>query len=729
VLCDRMTLPRRAVALAALSGPVVIVLLLLIGIAAGAERLTALIVLIYLFLVALAGAVLVLRWRRRRARTLDAYAFHGVIAGPARAALGPQSMMPSPALTSLRIAAGLHSFSLPALFAFGAATRTNLARDILAARATAFRTDGDGLVAALAAASSTDDLRRALGPVDLPVFIAFLRVLAGSADDPVSQLALRNGALLAGGHPDTLVLRPDDRRILVERLLLAEEPAAAARVLEATGSLAAPEWLLGLDTLHPDRNGAAAGDEVLWLTALNALYFRSGLEPLRLSGHGPTRLDRLIADTVAAVDEGPTISIIMTCYHPGVELETAVRSVIAQSWQRWELIIADDASGNKYELVLERIASLDGRIRVLRAPENRGTYVRRNDALAAAVGEFVTMHDSDDWAHPRRLEQQAHHLMSRPALLANLSRSIRATDALRVAQPRGTLLRLTETSLLFRREQVIERIGWFDAVRKAADTGFRLRIEAISGSPVPVIDVEAPLSVVRFSRGSLSGAELGDGWMHPARVAYASAHSHWLARESAAGRAGYLEQNPDSRAFPAPAVLLGQSVVTRDIDLLVVVDVRANEKMAARDRHGDRALAEWCESGLRVGIMRSDSIAPLPLPHTARSAVQELINEGTAIEVLHGEHVSARLVIALRSECLLGLPPSAPSISSTELILIDDDHREQPGVLNNASLLRPEIDRAASRLAPDAVAQSLRIDGASAAVRALLAADLADEAR
>src|SRR5690606_6440569 len=157
-------------------------------------------------------------------------------------------------------------------------------------------------------------------------------------------------------------------------------------------------------------------------------------------------------------------------------------------------------------------------IRLIRSDSNGGTYLRRNDALAQAEGEFVTIHDSDDWMHPRRLEIQVRHLLGRPELLANMSRSARVTPTLRFAQPRGTMLRLTEASLMFRRRSTLARVGYFDPVRKGADSGYRRRLEAEIGRPVPVVDVDAPLILARYTPESLSGAELRDGWTHPARV-------------------------------------------------------------------------------------------------------------------------------------------------------------------------------------------------------------------
>ena len=100
-------------------------------------------------------------------------------------------------------------------------------------------------------------------------------------------------------------------------------------------------------------------------------------------------LDELRTEPVAEVDEGPLISVVMTCYKPGPALLTAVRSIVAQSWQRWQLLLVDDASGPQYAPILNEALALDARVELLIQPENAGTYQARNRAMAVAEGEFV----------------------------------------------------------------------------------------------------------------------------------------------------------------------------------------------------------------------------------------------------------------------------------------------------------------------------------------------------
>jgi hypothetical protein len=258
--------------------------------------------------------------------------------------------------------------------------------------------------------------------------------------------------------------------------------------------------------------------------------------------------------------------------------------------------------------------------------------------------------------------------------MANLSRSARVTSGLRFLQERGTQLRLTEASLFFRREAVLARIGWFDSVRKAADTGYRLRIEAEFGRPVPVIDVEAPLTLVRYGSGSLSGSDLRDGWTHPARVAYSSALATWIQTERAAGRPPFLAPSPDPRPFPVHPSLLGRDAPDIDLDILYVVDVRVDRE---RDTTGiDREILEAADSGLRVGVRRAERLrAEWVSPH-ARRGLQEAINAGRLVEVIPGDPTAARLVLVPDASVLDGVPVG-PAVRSGRVVV--GRHPSMPG--------------------------------------------------
>lgn len=101
----------------------------------------------------------------------------------------------------------------------------------------------------------------------------------------------------------------------------------------------------------------------------------------------------------------PIVSVLMPVYNGERFLESAVRSVLSQSFEQFELVIVDDGSTDGSPAVLARLAAEDGRIRIQRQ-ENRGHAGALNTALELARGEFVAVLDCDDEALPRRLEAQ-----------------------------------------------------------------------------------------------------------------------------------------------------------------------------------------------------------------------------------------------------------------------------------------------------------------------------------
>ena len=95
--------------------------------------------------------------------------------------------------------------------------------------------------------------------------------------------------------------------------------------------------------------------------------------------------------------------MLVPAYNPGGALREAVNSVLAQIGASLEVIVADDGSSDGAVDWAEAQAAADPRVRVLRAPENRGAAAARNRALAAARGEWLALLDADDSFAPDRL--------------------------------------------------------------------------------------------------------------------------------------------------------------------------------------------------------------------------------------------------------------------------------------------------------------------------------------
>jgi GT2 family glycosyltransferase len=96
--------------------------------------------------------------------------------------------------------------------------------------------------------------------------------------------------------------------------------------------------------------------------------------------------------------DGPLFSVVMPVFNPSpIWLEAAIESVLAQTYPRWELCIADDSSTNpEVRALLERFSQQDPRIRVIFREANGHIAAASNTALAEATGDFVALLDHDD---------------------------------------------------------------------------------------------------------------------------------------------------------------------------------------------------------------------------------------------------------------------------------------------------------------------------------------------
>lgn len=102
----------------------------------------------------------------------------------------------------------------------------------------------------------------------------------------------------------------------------------------------------------------------------------------------------------------PLISVVVAVHRPDQWLHTAVRSLVEQSYPHLDIVLVDDASGPEFSEVIAAAAALDTRIRVVTAATNGGAYRARNLGVRSALGQIVTFHDADDWAHPEKIERQ-----------------------------------------------------------------------------------------------------------------------------------------------------------------------------------------------------------------------------------------------------------------------------------------------------------------------------------
>jgi glycosyltransferase involved in cell wall biosynthesis len=109
----------------------------------------------------------------------------------------------------------------------------------------------------------------------------------------------------------------------------------------------------------------------------------------------------------------PLISVIIPAYNAVAFLPQTLRSVLAQSWRDFELIVVDDGSQDGTLALLQKVAAEDARLKVL-TQANQGVAVARNTAIAAAQGEWIAPIDADDRWEVNYLQQMVAQIQASP---------------------------------------------------------------------------------------------------------------------------------------------------------------------------------------------------------------------------------------------------------------------------------------------------------------------------
>ena len=105
--------------------------------------------------------------------------------------------------------------------------------------------------------------------------------------------------------------------------------------------------------------------------------------------------------------EKPTVSVVLCVYNPDIEqFYQAVKSIIEQSFTKWEMILYDDGSDTIYKDDIYKISGMDYRIRYVRNEQHHSLAYGLNEAMKLARGKYIARMDGDDISYPERLEKQ-----------------------------------------------------------------------------------------------------------------------------------------------------------------------------------------------------------------------------------------------------------------------------------------------------------------------------------
>jgi glycosyltransferase involved in cell wall biosynthesis len=183
----------------------------------------------------------------------------------------------------------------------------------------------------------------------------------------------------------------------------------------------------------------------------------------------------------------PKVSVIIPTYNRVEALGRAIKSVLAQNFQDFEIIVIDDAPQGYAQ---EVIASFDDqRIKYIRHDVNKGDGASRNTGILNSRGDYLAFLDDDDEWLPNKLQMQIDVLTNSPAKVGGVYTGTQIVDGaigkiLRTYIPKGGVSSFEEictisiaTSSVMLKRECFEKVGLFDeAIPYCSDYDMWVRI-------------------------------------------------------------------------------------------------------------------------------------------------------------------------------------------------------------------------------------------------------------
>nr|WP_298410325.1 glycosyltransferase [uncultured Halomonas sp.] len=183
------------------------------------------------------------------------------------------------------------------------------------------------------------------------------------------------------------------------------------------------------------------------------------------------------------IDGSVKVSIIMPIFNAEDRVRIAIDSLLEQTYKNIEIIAVDDCSTDSTMEVLKEISLQDSRVVPVQPPSNGGAYAARNFGLKFTTGNLLTTHDSDDWSHPQKIENQVSYMNDHSDVMGCAVHWVRVRENLEFTQnwrPNNSITHWSQSSFMFRRE-VLDTIGEWDHVRIGGDTEYIWRVQAHYG--------------------------------------------------------------------------------------------------------------------------------------------------------------------------------------------------------------------------------------------------------
>lgn len=218
---------------------------------------------------------------------------------------------------------------------------------------------------------------------------------------------------------------------------------------------------------------------------------------------------------MCSLKASPIVTVLMAVHNGATHIGEAIDSILAQSFEDFELVIVDDGSTDETWSLID--AYRDERVRAARCP-HRGLARSLNEGLSKARGRYIARMDADDVAERDRLRAQVEHLCAHPEHVLVSSWVVFIGEDGRSVQPGVWVIPCSDEELrerLYRENQLCHGAtairadslravgGYRDKFTTAEDYDLWLRLNEVGG----LAAIPRPLVRIRRHPGSKTAGE------------------------------------------------------------------------------------------------------------------------------------------------------------------------------------------------------------------------------
>lgn len=254
-----------------------------------------------------------------------------------------------------------------------------------------------------------------------------------------------------------------------------------------------------------------------------------------------------VMDDAREATHRPAVSVVSPFHNRRSFLPGLIRSLAAQTFTDFELIIVDDGSTDR---LCDAVGELKTAfpVRFIRLDPNRGAAAARNAGIDAARGRYVALLDSDDGWHPDKLRRQFAQLEENPSGDERVSLTRQLVNSIHTYVAPAVLMRpdddvgsylflrggVIQSSMMMLRRDLAARVRFDKSDHGHDDWSFALRLQA-AGARFDML--AEPLTIYDDTAGrtrrspAYSIARLG--WLEQRRTALGE-QAYWAAAAAVA---------------------------------------------------------------------------------------------------------------------------------------------------------------------------------------------------